>query len=661
MTVIALPPFMAAEFARLDALLARVVLAMRIRRALTQQEFRGMLVSDAQIDAALAGEGRPRPDAVPARTPAAIGPPTRWDDLCDRLELGAAERDVLLLGLAAQIDRRYEAVFAYLNDAMSLRAPTVDLALRVFEGLPGIAGALAPGGRLAGLGAIEFRPASPPAAWRSQSFLASDLVALSLLGVPPDGLVEGLGPAGQGPPAPRIAERVAACARAPLVHVTGAVAEARVAAAAGLMAGLGLRPMIYEHPAGEGAAALRRIALAARLHPLGVILPGHEGALVSGALGLWPAGVPLAVAGGVVPAEVQRPVLKLVAAGPSPEAAVRFWRMASGCSEATARMLARGFDFTQAQIARVAQSATLAGGGEDALIEAARAARVVDFGPLAQQMTCHRRWEELVLPGPTARALEDVASAVERRREVLIGWGFEAERGGGALSVLFTGPSGTGKTMAAGALAGRTGLNLYRIDLSAVVDKYIGETEKNLERIFDAAAGCDSILLFDEADALFGKRAETRDARDRYANLEVSYLLQRIESLPPGIVVVLTTNLAKNMDQAFARRLTHVVDFPRPTAALRRRMWAAIFPSGAPVEPGLALDRLAEDFDLTGGEIRQVALDAAFRAAGAERAVGAVEIAGALRRHYEKLGRTAPERALVALSRPAPRRIAAAE
>lgn len=659
MTVVALPPFMAADFARLDALLARVVLAMRIRRALTEQEFRGMLVSDAQIDAALTGQGRPPPDTAPPREPVAIGPPTRWDDLCRRLGLGAAERDVLLLGVANQLDRRYEAVFAYLNDAMALRGPTVDLALRIFEGLPGVVEALAPGGRLARLGAIETSAAAPPAPWRAQNFLASDLVALNLLGSAPDGLVEALVPAEPGAYPPDCAARVAACTTAPLVHVTGAVAEVRMAVAAGLMTGLGLKPMVCGAEGSDTGAPPRRIALAARLWPIGVVLPGSAPSLVAEALRHWPAEVPLAVAGGRLPAEPGRPVLAIVAEGLSAEAAARCWRGASGCADTTARMLARGFDFGPTQIGRIAESAALAGGGEPALVAAARAERVVDFGPLAQPLPRHRRWEDLVLPGPTARALEDVAIAVERRREVLIGWGFEAERGGGALSVLFTGPSGTGKTMAAGALAGRTGLNLYRIDLSAVVDKYIGETEKNLERIFDAAAGSDSILLFDEADALFGKRAETRDARDRYANLEVSYLLQRIESLSPGMVVVLTTNLAKNMDQAFARRLTHVVDFPRPTPALRRRMWAAIFPSGTPVEKGLAFDRLAEDFDLTGGEIRQVALDAAFRAAGREGAVAAPDLAAALRRHYEKLGRSAPERSLAALTRPAERRIAA--
>jgi SpoVK/Ycf46/Vps4 family AAA+-type ATPase len=222
-------------------------------------------------------------------------------------------------------------------------------------------------------------------------------------------------------------------------------------------------------------------------------------------------------------------------------------------------------------------------------------------------------------------------------------WGFArvTSRGLG-ISALFSGASGTGKTMAAEVLANELGLDLFRIDLSAVVNKYIGETEKNLRRLFDAFEESGAVLFFDEADALFGKRTEVRDSHDRYANVEVSYLLQRMESYRG--LAILATNFKAALDPAFLRRLRFIVEFPAPGRAERRRIWANAFPAGEEGVPtdGLELDRLAR-LDLAGGNIFSAALNAAFRAAAAGGAVTMAEVLEAARDEYAKLERQAHE------------------
>jgi SpoVK/Ycf46/Vps4 family AAA+-type ATPase len=217
-------------------------------------------------------------------------------------------------------------------------------------------------------------------------------------------------------------------------------------------------------------------------------------------------------------------------------------------------------------------------------------------------------------------------------------WGFERKVAGGCgLAALFAGPSGTGKTMAADVLACELGLDLYKIDLSTVVSKYIGETEKNLARIFDEAATSNAVLFFDEADAMFGKRSQVRDAHDRYANLEISYLLQKMEEHEG--VVVLATNLRKNLDDAFIRRLHVTIEFPVPDVTDRRRIWEQIWPEATPREEGLDLDLLAQRIDLPGGNIRNIALAGAFLAAADGGVVTMAHLLRATRREYQKMGK----------------------
>ena len=253
---------------------------------------------------------------------------------------------------------------------------------------------------------------------------------------------------------------------------------------------------------------------------------------------------------------------------------------------------------------------------------------------LAQRIVPAATWNDLVLPESQARGLREISVHVRQRAKVHGDWGFGAkgERGLG-ISALFAGSSGTGKTMAAEVLANDLRLDLYRIDLSQVVSKYIGETEKNLRRVFDAAEDGGAVLLFDEADALFGKRSEVKDSHDRYANIEVSYLLQRMEAYRG--LAILTTNLKAAVDTAFLRRLRFVIEFPFPDATHRGEIWRRIFPAETPVQD-LDLSRLAR-LSIPGGNIRNIALHAAFLAADAGGAVTMAHLARAARSEYAKL------------------------
>ena len=275
-----------------------------------------------------------------------------------------------------------------------------------------------------------------------------------------------------------------------------------------------------------------------------------------------------------------------------------------------------------------------------ALWEACRAQARPKLDDLAQRIETAAQWDDLVLPAGSRQTLEEIAAHVRQRGQVYDAWGFGARgpRGLG-ISALFAGPSGTGKTLAAEVLANALRLDLYRIDLSQVVSKYIGETERNLARVFDAAEQGAAVLLFDEADALFGKRGEVKDSHDRYANIEVSYLLQRME-LYRGLAI-LTTNLKDSLDPAFLRRLRFVVPFPFPDAGQRAAIWRCSFPPQTPTA-ALSMERLAR-LAVTGGNIRNIALNAAFLAADTGEPVRMAHILRAARSEYAKLDKTLTE------------------
>jgi len=256
---------------------------------------------------------------------------------------------------------------------------------------------------------------------------------------------------------------------------------------------------------------------------------------------------------------------------------------------------------------------------------------------LATRLVRNHGWHDLVLSDNAVQQLREITQAIESRDCVYRRWKLIERTGRSAgLMIFFTGAPGTGKTMAASVVANVAGLALYRIDLASVVSKYIGETERNLERIFSAARRSSAVLLFDEADALLGKRSEIKDAHDRYANIEVAYLLQKMEEHDG--VVILSSNLAKNLDPAFARRMHYLLEFARPNAMLRERLWRGMYPPSAPLAADLDFHFLAERFETTGGEIQAIALDAAFLAAAARMPISMAHLMRAMTRRQTKHG-----------------------
>lgn len=307
--------------------------------------------------------------------------------------------------------------------------------------------------------------------------------------------------------------------------------------------------------------------------------------------------------------------------------------------ERTAGILAGQFDLDTALIERVAARAEPAGDGEADLTpllwrEAREAVRPRVLG-LAVRVDARADWDDLVLVAARRGLLKELAAQIKHQWTVYEEWGFARRLNRGlGIGALFSGESGTGKTMAAEVIANDIKLDLYRIDLASVVSKYIGETEKNLRRVFDAFDDGGAILFFDEADALFGKRSEVKDSHDRYANIEINYLLQRMEAYRG--LVILATNRKSALDQAFMRRLRFVIDFPYPTAAERAQIWEKVFPPETPRE-SLDFERLAR-LGLSGGNIQSVALNASFRAASENRRVGMEQILGCARAELMKLG-----------------------
>jgi len=322
--------------------------------------------------------------------------------------------------------------------------------------------------------------------------------------------------------------------------------------------------------------------------------------------------------------------------------------------------LASRFRLTRHQIASAVKSAkkcacwnaaTATGDGRDGINDkpamkdiftAARAQSGYELAALTRKVDVRCTWNDIVLPQEAMTQLREICRRVIYRHRVLGEWDFDSKLSlGKGVNALFSGPSGTGKTMAAEIIANELGLDLYKIDLSGVVSKYIGETEKNLDRIFTAAESANAILFFDEADALFGKRSEVRDAHDRYANIEISYLLQKMEQYEG--VTILATNLRQNLDDAFMRRMAFIIHFPFPDEESRRRIWAGIWPKAVPLAADVELEFLARQFKLSGGNIKNIALAASFLAAADGGEVAMECLIRATKHEYQKMGKTLSE------------------
>ena len=424
-------------------------------------------------------------------------------------------------------------------------------------------------------------------------------------------------------------------------------AKPSIAAAACRRLGLCLRTL----PAGAIPAAaveldgLRRLwTREAMLHPSALLLDceGVEGGDTPAAVAfLEGIRVPVFIASAWPLRLLRRPILRTDVPRPTAEEQRALWHDALGpdafAQNGTLDDLVAQFDLgTHAiQAARVQALGPAAGASPMLrLWDACRAQARPKLDELAQRIEPAVGWNDLVVPDAQKELLREIAIHVRHRTQVYERWGFAGKgRRGLGISALFVGSSGTGKTMAAEVLAQELRLDLYRIDLSSVVSKYIGETEKNLRRVFDAAEESGTILLFDEADALFGKRTEVKDSHDRYANIEISYLLQRMEAYRG--LAILTTNFRSALDTAFLRRIRFVVEFPFPNAAQREEIWSKVFPDETPTD-GLDVSLLAQ-LTVAGGNVRNIALGAAFLAAEARAPVAMSHVLQAARGEYAKL------------------------
>ncbi|MFF5639305.1 ATP-binding protein [Streptomyces sp. NPDC012825] len=602
--------------------------------------------------AALPGIGAVLPDT---------GGAGRVAGLARAFGLSALDAHILLVALAPEVDRGFEVLYGYLNDDVGRRRATAGLALDLAGTDP-----FDPAGR------DRFHPAAP---LRAEGLLevadedrplpgrelrVPERVVAHLLG--DDGRldaelagkhVELLPPVVTGASS-AFAARIAV-AWPVSVHLRERAPGAGTGAVVAALRGAG-RPVLRYRPESADAPAARALLREARLRGAAVVvepLPPDPGPLVRA---LVPASVTVVLAGTGAPDPRWAPDADLLAldAPDGPTGDGDLWRRELGPLEGD-------FDLERAvapyrlgddQIRRAARSArALAAfeGTAPTLAHVRHSARLVS-APLLDSRARRIRpavgFADLVLPQEPLELLRELTGRARDRDRVLGEWRLRTGGGRGrGVVALFAGESGTGKTLGAEVVAGELGLDLYVVDLSSVVDKYVGETEKNLERIFAEVDRTDCVLLFDEADAVFGKRSEVRSSHDRYANLESAYLLQRLEAFDG--IAVLTTNLRSHIDEAFTRRLDLVVEFPFPDAALRASLWHSSLagtPRAADVDGEIA--RCAEEFELAGGAIRSAAVTAGYLAAARGSAVTGADVRAGARREYRKAGRLVPDAGL---------------
>ena len=624
------PPWTGPWRSWLDAALGAEIFRLRARYELSLDEFRGLYVSDEHVDRLAVGRDAALGVAVPPLPEVQPGSPL--GRVVDEFRLTAAEAAALFVALAPELHGRYETLFAYVNDDVTRRYATVDLCRRLTGAGPGHLDLGCP------LFAADLVDAVRPGgarSWRAAGMVVTDPVRRFLLG-PTDA-------------AARVAGR-----RTCTLLAGGPPGEAR--SVAGAIAAADARGLVsVDRPASAEAwadallaARLQGDCLYASLHGLDPVETAGIAVLVRNA-----AAAPVRTIFGVgrdgpwrgLLDDVDLETVRMAPPGVIEREALWRRRLADHGTEAEpddVRAVAGLFALYAGQIGRAStHAARVAGGGRAhraTLAAGARHACATALDELAVRIAPVHGWADLVLPAPTLRRLRELAAAIVDRDTVFREWGFVRPAGGTAsLQALFSGASGTGKTLSASVVARDVGLELFRIDLSAVVSKYIGETEKNLERIFAAAEGSNAVLFFDEADALFGKRSEVKDAHDRYANIEVAYLLQRMEAYDG--VLILATNLPRNVDEAFSRRIHVDVEFPLPDADQRERLWRLLIPAEAPTAADVDLRFLARQFPLTGGEIRNAALAAAFLAAHEESTISMGHLVRAVARQRRKQGK----------------------
>ena len=682
--------------AELRSRLAALVQRMRSPAAGGEAAFRGLVIGDAEVDRLLgeaggeAGAAGFEAGSLWRSVGAALAP--RAAELQRAFRLSDFELECVLVCLAPELDRELERVYAYLNDDMTQRQPSIDLLLRLLAP-PGarqqLAGSLARDSRLLRYSILApLDPASGSRHAHAAFARVADGVARFLLGQEGvDGLLARAACVRDSAPlAPLLWSRLPAIddlARLMQDHLARG-SSAPLAVVLRGRAGSGRRFAVESacQRAGYGCLALdlarlkrspdaeRTLVAAFRdsvlrgapvlLHNLEAWLEDPERAAE---LRAWLQ--PLVYEMGWIVffgCEGDAPLSKWLRAARVVEltlpeldvgARAEAWqtvlpvhtKLAKKQAAALAEALAAKFRLTHGEIADAMERAAgaldaprTAQGWADVLHAQAGRVAAPRLRELAQPVRTMHSFDDLVVPQDKLEALRDIVRRVRHRRTVMEQWGFgELSMRGRGLIALFHGPSGTGKTMAADVIAHGLGMQLFRIDLAGVVSKYIGETEKNLRAVFEEADRADAVLFFDEADALFGKRSEVKDAHDRYANIEINYLLQRIESFEG--IAILATNMRGHLDPSFLRRIHVTVEFTLPLAPERRGLWDRSFPVAAPRRPDVDWDFLAGRFELSGGAIRNVAFRAAFLAAEGSRSIGMAEIVNALHAELVKAGR----------------------
>jgi AAA+ superfamily predicted ATPase len=614
----------------------------------------------------------------------------RLERLAVTFNLSEQELQLLLGAVLPDLDLRYERVFAYLQDDVTRKRPTVDLLLRMFWADPAdrlrareLFNASA---ALRRNGLIQFDlDRQPDTSLLARTIRVDERLVAYLLGE--DRLDERLGPStyvltkGGGPNdvAPTglhgrldaIARHIESRAPNSVVALEGPVGVGKTVAALELAARLDSSLLVVDIPALIGGDLAPHVA--AQIVRREAALQGALLYLSAGAA-MWDEGErvramreafidqhrysrgPLLISGRSgfdMPAVLAGvPVIRVALQMPSNLERLGQWSAVLGGDLPPERLneIAAAFRLSGGQIRDAASLARNRAAlrqppfdklSDDDVYAGCRAVSGRGLASVADEVTNLASWPDLVLPADAMAQLRELCSTMACRATVLDRWGFGDKLSTGiGITALFAGPSGTGKTMAAGIVARELGLPLFRIDLARVVSKWIGETEKNLDRVFKAAEDSNGVLFLDEADALLGKRSEVRDSHDRYANLEISYLLQRME-VYDGLAI-LATNMRQLIDDAFTRRLSFTVLFPLPEEMDRRRIWRALWPAQLPREEDVDLDRLSR-FRLPGGNIKNVLLAAAYMAAADGSGVRMQNLLHGIRREYQKLGKELTE------------------
>ncbi|GAA2218929.1 ATP-binding protein [Micromonospora olivasterospora] len=657
----------------------RAVATARAADPAPDDPLRGLHVSDEDAWRLVDDPVPPAPDEIAAD---AVATADRWADrarsaggrvplreLAEDFALTPLDVELLLIALLPDLDQRYERLYGYLNDDVTRRRATTGLALGLC-GVSPVTGAarthLAGAGPLVAGGLLLVEEDDRP--FLTRSLRVPDRVTGHLLGQDGgDGRADGLvrrvpRPADRQPVTDGLAAALRAGDRLVYLREEPGGAADELAAAALLAAGRSVLALDLDalcvDPTPEEALAvvvretrLRRAGLV--VGPVDTLDPAAGPAHARLLRRLTALPVPVLLTGRLRwdPYWADRSPLLVTAAPAGAAERIRLWRDAlAGRSvklaadvdperELSAYVLAP--DQVRRAAVAAAQQAVLDGSDRVTtrhVRAGVRSQNAAALAKLARRVEPAVGWDDLVLPAPARDQLTELALRIRHRDQVLSGWRLRPGGGRGrGVTALFAGDSGTGKTMSAEVVAADLGLDLYVVDLSTVVDKYVGQTEKNLERIFTEAAGVNGVLLFDEADAIFGKRSEASDAHDRYANLESAYLLQRMESFDG--VAVLTTNLRANLDEAFLRRIDVVVDFPIPDVAQRRALWDRCLGVELPRADDVDLDHCARAFELSGGGIRSCAVSAGYLAAAAGTPVTMAMVMTAAQREYRKLGR----------------------